>query len=83
MLRKLLVENKQHKQLIDLAKPDDDVHAIILKFPTVPSRVRTLFQAKKDFLRTLTRNFKDFFNDNFTSKPRKMFVLTPMFWVYR
>ena len=51
-------------------------------------RVRTLFQAKNSrtfqgLSRTLTRNFKDFFNDNFTSKPRKMFVLTSTFWVYR
>ena len=43
-------------------------------------------QKFKDFQglsRTLTRNFKDFFNDNFTSKPRKMFVLTFIIWVYR
>ena len=45
-------------------------------------RVRTLFQTKNSrtfhgLSRTLLGNFKHSFKDNFTSKPRKMFLLTP------
>ena len=54
------------------------------KLNHVNIRVRTLFQAKNSrtfqgLIRTLLEISRTFFNDNFISKPRKMFLLTLMF----